>query len=106
MNNMGKSLSFQNTQLLSTAISAVESEPSLNSSLKCSIFDSFENSQSVVINSEVIITFYLGDLSPNEDLILCIRNNQGKFIWQGELIYKLFPNKDYEPFTMQKSMRI
>ena len=100
MNNMGKSLNFQNTILLSTAISSIEEPESMNpNQMKISIFDSFKDSQSVVINQDVIITFYLGDLSPNEDLILCIRNNQGKFIWQGELIYKLFPNKDYEPFT-------
>ena len=100
MNNMGKSLNFQNTVLLSTAISSIDEPDLLNpTSIKPSIFDSFKYSQSVVINQEVIITFYLGELSPLEDLVLCIRNSQGKFIWQGELIYKLFPNKDYEPFT-------
>jgi len=100
MNNMGKSLNFQNTILLSTAISSIEeTDPANPKSIKPSIFDSFKYSQSVVINQDVIVTFYLGELSPNEDLVLCIRNSQGKFIWQGELIYKLFPNKDYEPFT-------
>lgn len=97
---MGKSINFQNTILLSTAISSIEeTDPITSDSIKPSIFDSFKDSQSVVINQDVIITFYLGDLSPNEDVVICIRNSQGKFIWQGELIYKLFPNKNYEPFS-------
>lgn len=38
-------------------------------------------------------------MSPNEDIVIFIRNCQGKYIWQGELIYKLFPNKTYQPST-------
>lgn len=55
--------------------------------------------QTVVINEDVILTIFLGEnMSPNEDIAIFIRNSQGKFVWQGELIYKFFPDKNYEPF--------
>lgn len=98
MNNMGKSFHFQHSILLSTAISSLEGNEGDNNKSN-TIFESFKDSQSVVINQDIVLTIYLGDLSPNEDLILYVRNSQGKFVWQGELIYKLFPNKNYEPFT-------
>lgn len=107
MNNMGKSIHFQKTILLNTAISSIEDDSTnkpnnTNNNIynkQNTILESFKDSQSVVINQGVILTIYLGDHSPNEDIILYIRNSQGKFLWQGELIYKLFPNKNYEPFT-------
>lgn len=106
MNNMGKSIHFQKTILLNTAISSIEDDSKNQSNnanrstnKQNTIFESFKESQSVVINQDVILTIYLGDHSPNEDIVLYIRNSQGKFLWQGELIYKLFPNKNYEPFT-------
>lgn len=77
LNNIGKYFIFFNTLFFETSIvsSTINQQPL---------------SLSLTVNKDTLITFYKPDsCSLNEDLIITIRNYQGKFLWQGELVYKL-----------------
>lgn len=86
LNNIGKYLIFFNTLFFQTSIMNEYNQTCDDDS---SVFGDIQ-SISLSINDDTIITIYEGNPeSVNQDVILIIRNYQGKFLWKGELVYQL-----------------
>ena len=102
LNNIGKYFIFFNTLFFQTSIM---NEQNQNCGDDSSVFGDIQ-SISLSINDDTIITIYEGNPeSVNQDIILIIRNYQGKFLWKGELVYQLIQNEDNSVINKKESFK-